>query len=99
MKEWLNDRLPIWLDQQPDWFNATAKATVPDDMITSPALLDEIRGSDVLAVLSSRRDSIIPSLDVNSGRDSGSNAPDPSDPVMRRRKSLVEEARESLRDD
>ena len=99
VKAWLSERLPIWLDHQPDWFNATAKAMIPDDMITDPALLNEIRGEDVLAVLSSRRDSVIPSLDVNPGRVSGSNAPDTSDPVMRRRKSLVQEARKSLRDD
>ena len=98
VKEWLNERLPVWLEKQPDWFNATAKAKIPDDMITSPALLNEIRGEEVLAVLSARRDSVIPSLDVGSGRDSRLNAPDPSDPVMRRRKSLVQEARESLRD-
>jgi len=93
LKEWLKERLPIWLNSQVEWFDAHRKAMIPDDMITDSALLNAIRDEEVVAIVEKRRASLAPSLDV-----AGSSAPDLDDPVMRRRKSLVQEARESLRE-
>ena len=98
VKSWLNDRLPIWLQTEPEWFSAAVKASIPDDMVSDPAILAPIRGKEVVAIVEKRRASVVPGLDLGVGsRDA---APDDAslDPALRRRKSVVREAREALRD-
>ncbi|GMH84140.1 hypothetical protein TrST_g12286 [Triparma strigata] len=47
LKAWLNERLVELLEEQPEWFNDTVKAKIPDDFVADPAMLLRIRGVDI----------------------------------------------------
>ena len=44
VKEWLNERLPVWIAEEDDWFDDQKKATIPDEYVIDPSLLIKIRG-------------------------------------------------------
>mmetsp|Transcript_732 Transcript_732/g.1207 ORF Transcript_732/g.1207 Transcript_732/m.1207 type:complete len:961 (-) Transcript_732:44-2926(-) len=46
VKKWLNDSLPIWLDDEPSWFNNAKLSTIPDDMVEDKELLERLKNKN-----------------------------------------------------
>ena len=63
----MDERLPIWLETEPDGLTAAYNAFIPDDMVSEPANLNIIRGKEVLAIAKGRRASLVPGLDLGDG--------------------------------
>ncbi|GMH84142.1 hypothetical protein TrST_g12287 [Triparma strigata] len=55
IKAWLNERLPVWIAEEPDWFDDQKKATIPDEYVIDPSLLKRIRGIVVEKIRERRR--------------------------------------------
>ena len=51
VKDFINERLPNWVEQQPDWFDDYIKSTIPDEMIEDAWLLSEIRDDGVMSMM------------------------------------------------
>mmetsp|Transcript_14937 Transcript_14937/g.30736 ORF Transcript_14937/g.30736 Transcript_14937/m.30736 type:complete len:199 (-) Transcript_14937:16-612(-) len=51
--DWLTEKLPMWLETQPDWFDNYFKATIEDWMVKDKTLLNEIRNEAVEAIIES----------------------------------------------
>ena len=58
LKAWLNERLPVFLEEQPEWFNDQKKAAIPDDFVADPAMLLRIRGVNIEKIRERRRSSL-----------------------------------------
>ncbi|GMH71148.1 hypothetical protein TrST_g11333 [Triparma strigata] len=43
VKIWLNERLPTWLEEKPEWFNSTVKSMIEDKFVNDPELLKAMR--------------------------------------------------------
>jgi len=54
VKEWLNERLLGWIEEQPEWFGDVQKAMVPDWVVDDEDLLTDIRNDEVIAIISER---------------------------------------------
>lgn len=59
VKTWLNERLPVWISEEPEWFDDQRKATVPDDYVKDPVMLKKIRGIEVEKIRERRRTSLV----------------------------------------
>ncbi|GMH72680.1 hypothetical protein TrRE_jg3880 [Triparma retinervis] len=59
VKSWLNERLPVWLDDKPEWFDDLAMSQIPDDFVTDPAILVRLRTKNVNAIIEERRRSSV----------------------------------------
>ena len=59
VKAWVNERLPVWLEDEPEWFNDVKKSLIPDEFISDPALLVRVRSNNVKAIIEERRRSLI----------------------------------------
>lgn len=59
LKEWLNERLPHWVEESPAWFDDHAKASIPDDMVDDLELLARIRGEEIERRIQQKRRSSI----------------------------------------
>lgn len=58
IKTWLNERLPVWISEEPKWFDDQKKATIPDDYVNDPEILMKIRGIEVGKIRERRRSSV-----------------------------------------
>ena len=59
VKEWLNSRLPIWLDEHPHWFDDQKMSIIPEDLVEDPALLVRVRTKNVNGIIEGRRKSAL----------------------------------------
>ena len=55
VKVWLQSRLEVWLESQPQWFDDYIKSTVPDWAVDDPAMLACIRNNKVEAIREFRK--------------------------------------------
>jgi hypothetical protein len=39
---WLNERLPVWIDEDPDWWDDSKLAAIPINLLDDPALLNKL---------------------------------------------------------
>ncbi|GMH92874.1 hypothetical protein TrST_g12083 [Triparma strigata] len=73
VRRWLNDskNLERWIREKPEWFNDHVKANILDEFVDDPKLLNELRGVNVLAIMSRRRSlggaSVGPNVKVEGG--------------------------------
>jgi hypothetical protein len=59
VKSWLDERLPVWLEDEPEWFDDLCKSRIPDDFVSDPAILVRLRTNNVKAILEERRRSSV----------------------------------------
>ncbi|GMI32515.1 hypothetical protein TrCOL_g3266 [Triparma columacea] len=59
VKSWLDERLPVWLENEPEWFDDLRKSQIPDDFVSDPAILVRLRTNNVKAILEERRRSSV----------------------------------------
>ena len=59
MKAWINERLPVWLEEEPEWFTDQRRSIIPDDFVTDPAILIRLRTNNVKAIIDQRRRSSV----------------------------------------
>ncbi|GMI30561.1 hypothetical protein TrCOL_g2212 [Triparma columacea] len=59
VKSWLDERLPVWLEDEPEWFDDLCKSQIPDDFVSDPAILVRLRTNNVKAILEERRRSSV----------------------------------------
>eukprot|EP00520_Triparma_pacifica_P018212 CAMPEP_0118632278 /NCGR_PEP_ID=MMETSP0785-20121206/358_1 /TAXON_ID=91992 /ORGANISM="Bolidomonas pacifica, Strain CCMP 1866" /LENGTH=564 /DNA_ID=CAMNT_0006523035 /DNA_START=84 /DNA_END=1777 /DNA_ORIENTATION=+ len=59
VRAWLNERLPVWLEEEPEWFNPLRKSWIPDRFVDDKALLLKIRTPNVVKIISERRRSSV----------------------------------------
>ena len=59
VKTWLNERLPVWLEEEHVWFNDQRRSIIPDDYVTDPAILVRLRTNNVQAIIEQRRRSSV----------------------------------------
>ncbi|GMH90221.1 hypothetical protein TrST_g12947 [Triparma strigata] len=57
-KAWLNERLPAWICEQPDWFNDYRKSLIPDHMVDDKRLMVQLKTKNVEAISARRRSSL-----------------------------------------
>ena len=50
---WLSERLPVWIDDEDEWFDDYTKSIIPDFLV-DPEILQEIRGENVERLISER---------------------------------------------
>jgi hypothetical protein len=60
VRVWLNERLPTWIDESPEWFDDQVKSMIPDELVDDKAILIKIRSTEVENIRESRRSSIVP---------------------------------------
>ncbi|GMH94869.1 hypothetical protein TrST_g7751 [Triparma strigata] len=65
VKEWINERLPVWLAEKPEWFDDSFKAMILDEYVEDKAILKKIRTKDVMAIRSARRRSSLGALQIS----------------------------------
>ena len=99
VKAWVNEKLPEWLDSEGEWFTEEKRTWIFYEFIDYPSLLKRIRGEDVVAIISGCRPSIVPSFGLKSSNDLSTRRLNTDDPVLRRRRSLVEKARADLQEE
>ena len=58
IKTWLNERLPVWISEEPEWFNDQKKSTIPDDYVKDPKMLKKMRGIEVEKIRERSRSSM-----------------------------------------
>ena len=59
VKAWLYTNIPIWLEEQPAWFNEHAMSVIPEDNIDDPEILAHIRTRNVQEMIQERRGSFM----------------------------------------
>ena len=59
VKVWLNKRLPVWVEEQPEWWNDHAKSIIPDWAVDDKTILATIRSTPVEQIRTSRRGSVL----------------------------------------
>jgi hypothetical protein len=59
VKTWVNERLPVWLEEEPEWFNNQKRSIVPDEFVTDPDILVRLRTKNVRAIIEQRRRSSV----------------------------------------
>jgi hypothetical protein len=52
---WINERLPLWLEEPPEWFNDQKRSVIPDDFVTDPEILVRLRTNNVKKIIEQRR--------------------------------------------
>jgi hypothetical protein len=55
VKAWINERLPLWLEEPPEWFNDHKRSIIPDDFVTDPEILVRLRTNNVKKIIEQRR--------------------------------------------
>ncbi|GMI44391.1 hypothetical protein TrCOL_g8304 [Triparma columacea] len=55
VKVWINERLPLWLEEPPEWFNDQRRSIIPDDFVTDPEILVRLRTNNVKKIIEQRR--------------------------------------------
>jgi hypothetical protein len=55
VKAWINERLPLWLEEPPEWFNDQKRSVIPDDFVTDPEILVRLRTNNVKKIIEQRR--------------------------------------------
>ncbi|GMI44330.1 hypothetical protein TrCOL_g754 [Triparma columacea] len=55
VKAWINERLPLWLEEPPEWFNDQRRSIIPDDFVTDPDILVRLRTNNVKEIIEQRR--------------------------------------------
>eukprot|EP00519_Triparma_laevis_P013538 CAMPEP_0182490554 /NCGR_PEP_ID=MMETSP1321-20130603/376_1 /TAXON_ID=91990 /ORGANISM="Bolidomonas sp., Strain RCC1657" /LENGTH=336 /DNA_ID=CAMNT_0024692759 /DNA_START=1397 /DNA_END=2407 /DNA_ORIENTATION=- len=65
VKDWINERLPVWLAEKPEWFDDSFKAMILDEYVEDKAILKKIRTKDIMAIRSARRRSSLGALQIS----------------------------------
>ena len=55
VKAWINERLPLWLEEPPEWFDDYKRSIIPDDFVTDPEILVRLRTNNVKKIIEQRR--------------------------------------------
>jgi hypothetical protein len=55
VKAWINERLPLWLEEPPEWFNVQRRSIIPDDFVTDTEILVRLRTRNVKEIIEQRR--------------------------------------------
>jgi hypothetical protein len=55
VKAWINEKLPLWLEEPPEWFDDHKRSIIPDDFVTDPKILVELRTYNVKMIIEQRR--------------------------------------------
>ena len=55
VKAWIDERLPVWLEEEPEWFNDQKRSRIPDDFVTDPDILVRLRTKNVKEIIEQRR--------------------------------------------
>jgi hypothetical protein len=55
VKAWINEKLPLWLEEPPEWFNDQKRSVIPDDYVTDPEILVKLRTNSVKKIIEQRR--------------------------------------------
>ena len=55
VKAWINERLPMWLEEPPEWFNDHKRSIIPDDFVTDHEILVRLRTNNVKKIIEQRR--------------------------------------------
>ncbi|GMI45976.1 hypothetical protein TrCOL_g5820 [Triparma columacea] len=55
VKAWINERLPLWLERPPEWFNDHKRSIIPDHFVTDPKILVMLRTNNVKKIIEQRR--------------------------------------------
>ncbi|GMI12485.1 hypothetical protein TrLO_g2953 [Triparma laevis f. longispina] len=48
--DWVNEKIPEWNEEQPEWWDARRKANIPDWAVRGEVLLKSIRSSEVESI-------------------------------------------------
>jgi hypothetical protein len=59
VKSWIGEKLPVWIEEQPEWFNDEKMSLITDDMVEDPAMLVRLRTKNVQGILDQRRRSSV----------------------------------------
>ena len=59
VKVWLNERLWVWLEEEPEWFTDQRRSVIPDDFVVDSAILARLRTKNVKQIIELRRRSSI----------------------------------------
>jgi hypothetical protein len=59
VKAWINERLLLWLEEPPEWFNDQRRSIIPDDFVTDPKILVRLRTNNVKKIIEQRRRSSV----------------------------------------
>ena len=59
IKTWVNERLLVWISEEPKWFNDYRRSVIPDDYVKVPDMLKKIRGIEVEKIRERRRTSLL----------------------------------------
>jgi hypothetical protein len=59
VKAWINERLPLWLEEPPEWFNDHKRSVILDDFVTDPKILVRLRTNNVKRIIEKRRRSSV----------------------------------------
>ena len=59
VKIWINAKTPIWLEEQPEWFNDHAMSIIPEEYIDDPEILARIRTRNIQEIIRERRGSFM----------------------------------------
>ena len=51
VKAWLKERLPVWIDEGPEWFDDEKKVLIQDWMVDDKALLIKLRSKEEGAII------------------------------------------------
>jgi hypothetical protein len=55
VKAWINEKLPLWLEEPPEWFNDHKRSIIPDDFVIDPEILVRLRTNNVKKIIEQRR--------------------------------------------
>ena len=67
VRAWIDERLPVWLEEEPEWFNDQRRSIIPDDFVTDLAILARLRTKNVEAIIEQRRRSSLGLIFVPGG--------------------------------
>ena len=59
VKVWVNNRLPVWLKEEPAWFTLTQRSMIPDNFIKDRDIRLQIKTKEVRGIARKRRASIV----------------------------------------
>ena len=64
VKVWLNDKIFVWLDEDPPWFTDNVKSTISDWVVADKNILAKLRNKRVETLRSMRRRASLLGLDL-----------------------------------
>ena len=55
VKSWIGKNLPIWMEEQPEWFTAQKMSVIGDEMVGDPGMLVRLKTGNLKGIVDGRR--------------------------------------------